>query len=80
MVEGGLSGLVDGVSLAKVHLIRRHQADAGMVMVAVVPFEEVAAETYGVFNAAETLWKLRLVFQGLEVALREGIVIRGVGC
>ena len=60
-------------------LIRRHQADAGVVMVAIVPVEEVAAEGLCVLDAAEALWELRLVFQSLEAAFGERIVVRGIG-
>src|SRR5664279_1448372 len=49
-----------------------------MVMVLIVPIEEAAAERLGVLDAAEALRKLRLVFHGFEVALRERIVIGGV--
>src|SRR6516225_5894886 len=60
------------------HLIGRHQADAGMVMLLIVPIEEAAAERLGVLDAAEAPWKLRLVFHGFEVAFRERIVVGGV--
>ena len=56
------------VGLAVVHLVGRHQADTGMVMVLIVPIEEAAAERLGVLNAAETLRKLRLLFHDFEVA------------
>jgi hypothetical protein len=69
---------VDLVGLTVVHLVGRHQADAGMVVVLIVPIEEAAAERLGVLDTAETLRKLRLVFHGFEVAFRERIVIGGV--
>ena len=59
------------------HLVRGHQADAGVMMVLVVPVEEAAAEAPGVLDAAEALWEAWLIFQGLEVALGERVV---VGC
>src|ERR1700737_2886903 len=70
-VKGDLAGGVDFVGLTVVHLVGRHQADAGMVMVLIVPIEEAAAERFGVLNATEALRKLRLVFHGFEVAFRE---------
>jgi hypothetical protein len=57
------------------HLIGCHQADAGMMMLLIIPIEEVAAECLGILNAAEALWKLRLVLHRFEVAFRERIVI-----
>ena len=77
-VECDLAGGVDFVGLTVVHLVGRQQADAGMVVFLIVPGEEAAAERFGVLNAAKTLRKLRLVFHGFEVALRERIVIGGV--
>jgi len=47
---------VDCVGLTVMHLIGRHQADAGMMMLLIIPIEEVAAERLGILNAAEALW------------------------
>ena len=69
---------MDCVGLTVMHLIGRHQADAGMVMLLIVPIEEAAAERLGILDAAEAPWKLRLVFHGFEVAFRERIVVGGV--
>ena len=69
---------MDLVGLTVVHLVGRHQADAGMVMILIVPIKEAAAEPLGILNTTETLRKLRLVFHGFEVAFRERIVIGGV--
>ena len=79
MIEGPLSGGVDIVGLAVVDLVRGHEAEAGMVMVLVVPGEEAAAEVLGILNAAEALGELGLVFQGLEVGFGERVVVGGVG-
>ena len=78
-IEGFLAGRMDRIGLAVMDLIGRHQADAGMMMVLVVPIEKAAAERLGVLDAAEALGELRLVFQGLEVAFRERVVVGGVG-
>ena len=66
---------MDGIDLAVVHLVGRHQADAGMVVLLVVPIEEAAAEASGVLDAAEALGEPRLILQGLEVAFGERVVI-----
>ncbi len=78
-IERGLTRGVNGVGLAVVHLVRRHQADTGMVMVLVVPIEEVAAEASGILNAAEALGELRLVLECLEVAFGERVVVGYIG-
>ena len=77
-IKRGLTGGMDSVDLAVVHLVGRRQADAGMVMVLIVPLEEAATERLGVLDAAEALRKLRLIFHGFEVAFRERVVIGGV--
>jgi len=66
LIEGDLAGRVDGIDLAIMHLVRRHQADPGMVMVLVVPVEEPTAKASGVLDAAEAFWEAWLVFQRLE--------------
>ncbi len=61
----------DVVDLAVVDLVRGHQPETGMVVILVVPGEELPTELPGIFDAAEALGKAWLVFQGFEVALRE---------
>jgi hypothetical protein len=58
-----LASGVDCVSLTVMHLVGGHQANAGMVVILIVPIEEAAAERLGILNAAEALWKLRLAPQ-----------------
>jgi len=53
--EDLLSRGVDSVCLSVMDLIGGHQADAGMVVVLVVPFEEASTECLGVLDAAEAL-------------------------
>jgi len=77
-VKNCLTCGVDGIGLAVMHLVRCHQADACVVMVLVVPVEEAAAEAPGVLDAAEALGKVRLIFEGFEVAFGEGVVVGGV--
>ena len=52
-VEGFLAGCVDLVGLTVVDLVRRHQADASMVMILIIPIEEATAERLCVLDAAE---------------------------
>ena len=69
---------MDGIRLAVVDLVRGHEADPGVMMILVVPVEELAAEGLGILDAAEPAGKARLVLQGFEVALGERVVVRGV--
>ena len=81
-LEGGVEGFlalgVDGFGLPVVDLVGGHQADADVVVIAVIPIEEAAAEGLCVLDAAETLGKLRLVFERLEAAFRKRIIVRCV--
>ena len=60
------------------HVFRGQPPERRMVVFSVVPLEEVRAERAGVFDAAETAWKLGPVFERLELTLRKGIVVRDV--
>ena len=77
-VERGLAGCVDCVGLPEVDLVGCHQADACVMMVLVIPGEEAATERAGLVDRPEPFGELWLIFQRLEVSLREGIVVRGV--
>lgn len=50
-----------------------------MAVLAVVPGKECLAMAPGVFDAAKALREVAAVFHGLELRLRIGVVIRGVG-
>src|SRR5471032_194133 len=78
-IESFLACRVDRVDLAVMDLIGRHQAEAGMMVILIVPAEKAPAECLGVLDAAEALGELRLIFQGFEVAFRERVVVGGVG-
>ena len=54
-------------SLAVVNACRCHQAQAGMVVLVVVPGKEVLAETARILNRSEAVRVSRAVLQGLEV-------------
>ena len=64
---------------AIVNIVRRQHADAAVAMLGVVPREERAAMARGVLDAREATRKAGLVFQGLELRLRERIVIADLG-
>ena len=57
-VEGFLASCIDFIGLTVMDLVWRHQADAGMVMILIIPIEEAAAECLCVLDAAEPLRKL----------------------
>ena len=50
-----------------------------MAVLGVVPSKECLAMAPGVFDAAKALREVAAVFHGLELRLRIGVVIRGVG-
>jgi hypothetical protein len=54
---------------------RRDQADAGVIMLVVVPGKEATAKTQTIVVAAEAIGKLGSVLHGLELAFRKGIVV-----
>jgi hypothetical protein len=63
-VEGFLAGCIDLVGLTIMNLVRRHQADASMMMIPIIPIEEAAAECLRILNAAKPLRKLGLASRG----------------
>ena len=63
-VEDFLASCVDLVGLTIVDLVRRHQTDARVVMIPIIPIEEAAAERLCVLDAAEPLRKLGLASRG----------------
>ena len=74
-VQGPLPRGMHGVDLTVMNLVRGHQADPAVVVVLVVPGEELTAEAPGVLDAAEALGETWLIFQGFEVAFGEWIVV-----
>ena len=61
-VEDFLAGCVHLVGLTVVDLVWRHQADARVVMIPIIPLEEATAESLRVLDAAKSLRKLGLIF------------------
>ena len=78
-IQGGLSGPETRRYEAAVNVGGSEQGDAGVPVFVVVPMEESLAVGAGVFDGAESLGEVRAVFQGLELGLREGIVVGDVG-
>jgi hypothetical protein len=78
-IEGLLARRVDRIDLAVMDLAKRHQAEAGMMVILIVPVEKASTECLGILDAAEALGELRLIFEGLEVAFRERVVVGGPG-
>ena len=64
---------------AVMHVNGRQQAEAGMMVLSVVPGEEALAVRSGVLNRAEPLREVRAVLQRLELRLRERVVVGDVG-
>ena len=56
---------MDFVGLTVMHMVGRHQADAGMMMILIVPIEEAAAERLGILDAAPRVTPAR-VHLGLQ--------------
>ena len=63
---------------AVVHGVGRHECDAGMTMLGVVPAEELLAMRPRIFDRAEARREVGSVLQGLELRLGIRIVIRDV--
>ena len=63
---------------AVVHGVGRHQCDAGMTMLGVVPAEKLLAMGTCIFDRSETRREIGSVLQGLELRLGIRIIIRDV--
>ena len=74
-VEGCLAGCMDCLGLPEVDLVGCHQADTSVMMVLIVPCEEPSAEGAGLFDGCKVGGEFRLIFQRLEVGLRERVVV-----
>jgi len=80
---GSAEHLLPGVTHRRgsplMHGGRRHQPNAGVAMLAVVPGEEGLAEDAGVFEAAEAFREVRAILQRFELGLGEGVIVAGIG-
>ena len=74
-LTGDLARRDDLVSLAVVQHSRRDQANAGVIMLIVVPRHESTAKTQTIVVAAEAIGKLGTVLHRLELAFRKRIVV-----
>src|SRR5450830_1260464 len=84
MLRGGggddaMAGIENLLGPAVMDLGRSQISDAGVVVLVVVPGEEPLAEDAPLLDRAEAAGKLRAVLQGLELRLREGVVVGHVG-
>ena len=77
--EHPLPGVTHRGGLPVVHSGRRHQPDARVAMLAVVPGEERLAEGAGVLEATEAFREIRAVLQRFELGLGEGVIVAGIG-
>ena len=70
--DGGAAG-VASVGVAVVDVSRGHEAEARMVVLGVVPAEEVFAVGASVFEGAEARRKAGAVLEGFELASEKGL-------
>ena len=69
-VENLLPLLDDLASPAVMQHLRGEQGDAAVMMLVVVPGEELLAKGAGIFDGAEALGEFRPVLEGFELALQ----------
>jgi hypothetical protein len=74
-VEHVGAGAGDGFGATLVHIGWGEQRDPAVVVLVVIPAEEVLAEGAGVVDRAEPGGEGRVVFEGLELAFAVGIVV-----
>ena len=72
--EDGGAGIDALLRAAVVDVRRPMEADAAVVVLVVVPGEEVDAVGAGILDAAEALGKIGAVLEGLEPGLREWVM------
>ena len=74
--EAVLPLLSDGVCLMVMDVGRSHEAKGTVVMVVIVPDEEVFGPVPCLFDGLEALREGVMVFQGFELGLRVRVVVR----
>ena len=77
--EHPVPGLDHLLTATVVDVRRRQHADAGMPVLMVVPAHEPAAGGTAVLDGTEALGKLGPVLEGLELRLRERVVVALTG-
>ena len=78
-LEGALALLEHGLGAIMVNILGGEHRDPTVAMLGVVPGEERAAEGGGRCDVREAIGKARMVLQGLELRLGEGIVVATPG-
>ena len=80
--EGDVQGvgalLKQRVGVAVMNRGRCHEADARMAMAVVVPGEELLAVRACILDTAKARRKVGTIFEGLELRLGEGVVVRDI--
>ena len=71
--QGGLPSGVDGLCRAVVDAVWGHVADARVLMLVVVPGEELLTESACIGQATEARREVGAVLQGLELASLNGL-------
>ena len=72
-IERGGAFLGERGGALVVHNVGRHEADAGMTMLGVVPPEEVLAMCTGVLDRPEARWEVGAVLQGFSAPCKGAI-------
>ena len=67
------------VCATEVDVVGRQQLDAAVMVLFVVPAKERPAVSEPVGEVAQSAWEARVVFERLEMALREWVVVAGMG-
>lgn len=66
-VQSCCTGFQDLSCATLVDVLWGHERDSAMAVLSVVPTEEWAAESPGVLQGDEALWKPRTILEGLEL-------------
>lgn len=77
-IQNTLAMSEDGWRLTMVQRRRSKKADPGVVVLFVVPVEEVDGEGTGVLDGAEAGWKAWPILQGSELTFRVRVVVGDV--
>ena len=73
-----LTEVADLLGTSGMHDLRGQQPETGVMVLGVVPGEELLAEAASVFLGAKSVRELRAVLQGFELAFRKRVVVGDV--
>ncbi len=59
---------IGAIGLALINLVRRYQADTETTLLPLILVERGRVNGFGILDAAEPLWKLRMVLEGFKMA------------